>query len=195
MSRVENILPHHGDALLFRDFFSPLDSDNYYQAIMNQTPWKQEPIRLFGREIMQPRLTALYGDGGRGYGYSGIVMEPEPWTPALAEIRDLLANALSEPFNVALLNLYRDGSDSMGWHRDNEKELGPHPVIASVSFGAARLFRLREYASKSDTREVELGHGSLLVMRGESQRFWEHSLLKTRKPTGPRINITFRVLK
>lgn len=144
---------------------------------------------------MQPRLTALYGDADKSYGYSGIVMQPNVWTRELKEIKLAVEKKSGHTFSVALLNLYRDGNDSMGWHRDNEKELGKDPVIASVNFGAKRRFQLREYITKSNLRNLDLTQGSLLVMQGESQHHWEHRVPKTSRFTEPRINITFRLLK
>jgi len=192
----ENMLPCQGEVLFFPDFIAQELADRYFNDLQTTVAWKQEPVKLFGREIMQPRLTAWYGDAGKSYSYSGITMQPQPWTgaslPAIKKAADELAGVR---FNSALLNLYRDGSDSMGWHRDNEKELGHNPVIASVSLGAARRFLLRNYADKKLTREIMLTHGSLLLMRGETQHYWEHSIPKTAKPTGRRINITFRTIQ
>lgn len=143
---------------------------------------------------MQPRLTAWYGDAGKDYSYSGITMQPLAWTDTLMAIKQSADKVAGVSFNSALLNLYRDGKDSMGWHRDNEKELGTNPVIASVSFGAPRRFLLRHYTDKKLVREIVLTHGSLLLMRGETQHYWEHSIPKTAKPAGSRINITFRIV-
>jgi len=141
---------------------------------------------------MQPRLTAWYGDPGKAYSYSGITMQPHNWTKALLEIKQRIEAVAGASFNSALLNLYRDGKDSMGWHRDNEKELGINPVIGSVSFGAARTFVLRHYTDKKLKQSIELTHGSFLLMRGRTQHCWEHSLPKRITSTGERINITFR---
>jgi alkylated DNA repair dioxygenase AlkB len=161
---------------------------------MHDIQWKQEPVRLFGREIMQPRLTAWYGAADKAYTYSGITMEPLPWTQELDQIRMDAETLAGVSFTSALLNLYRDGSDSIGWHRDNEKMLGPAPVIASVSFGASRKFQFRNYTDKKMNVSLMLGPGSVLVMRGATQRNWEHSLPKTKKLSGARINITFRII-
>lgn len=158
----------------------------------NGIEWKHEPIWMFGKKVMQPRLTAWYGDAGKAYRYSGILMTPFPWTSSLLEIKAKVEELTGEKFNSALLNLYRNGADSMGWHRDNEPELGINPVIASVSLGAARRFLLREYQDKKSKTEILLEDGSLLIMKGESQTHWEHSIPKTTKCMAPRINITFR---
>ncbi|UYZ62075.1 alpha-ketoglutarate-dependent dioxygenase AlkB family protein [Hymenobacter weizhouensis] len=157
--------------------------------------WRQEPIRLFGREVMQPRLTAWYGDAGATYRYSGLHLEPRPWLPELHQLRQRLEAATNTRFNSVLLNLYRSGQDSMGWHADDEPELGPEPVIASLTLGATRTFRLKprhpqlvQHAPLS----LELTAGSLLVMRGPTQQHWLHALPKTARPVGPRLNLTFR---
>lgn len=195
MTAINNRLPANGEAYYFPGFFAPVDADRIFSALRTETPWKQEPVRIFGREIMQPRLTALYGFAEKTYSYSGIVMNALPWTETLLAIRGLLGPALDTNFDVALLNFYRDGNDGMGWHRDNEKELGPEPLIASLSFGATRRFLLRPYKAEGAPVSLLLEHGSLLVMKGASQQCWEHSLPKTGRNTGPRINVTFRVLK
>lgn len=190
-----NLLPFKGEALLYAQFFSKEESDLYFEQLKNTIHWKQEPIKIFGREVMQPRLTAWYGDAGKAYTYSGITMHPLPWIPALETIRQKIKNIASVSFNSALLNLYRDGKDSMGWHRDNEKELGINPVIGSVSFGATRIFKLRNHQDKSLIKSIPLTHGSLLLMKGETQHYWEHHIPKTNEPAGGRINITFRVIQ
>lgn len=192
MTQQGNLLSADGEVYYFPGFFAPKDADRYLAALAGQTPWKQEPIRLFGKLVMQPRLTALYGDADTGYGYSGIEMTALPWTPVMSELRAAVEAASAETFNVVLLNYYRSGQDSMGWHRDNEKELGPRPFIASISLGAPRRFLLRRYGTKSNQVEVLLEHGSLLVMKGNTQHYWEHSLPKTARDPGGRINLTFR---
>jgi alkylated DNA repair dioxygenase AlkB len=189
-----NLLPYNGDVFFFPGFLSKNDSDNFLQQLTHSIAWKQEPIRLFGKTVMQPRLTAWYGDPGKQYAYSGITMPPLPWTATLQTIKTAAEKTTGHSFNSALLNLYRDGKDSMGWHRDNEKELGGNPVIASVSLGASRVFKLRYYTDKSICQSIELTHGSLLLMKGATQHYWEHQVAKTAKPVGARINITFRYI-
>ncbi len=189
-----NILPFDGEAYFFPQFFSNEEADEYLDLLANDIAWKQEPIKIFGKEIMQPRLTAYHGDADRPYSYSGITMHPAQWNAPLLAIKQRVEKIAKVNFTAALLNQYRDGSDSMGWHRDNEKVLGVNPVIASVSFGAARNFTLRNYADKKISRSLELTHGSLLLMQGSTQHFWEHQVAKTRHATGMRINITFRVI-
>ena len=150
---------------------------------------------MYGQRIAVPRLTAWFGDPRATYSYSGITMTPEAWTPLLLELKSLVEpKALGTPFNSVLLNLYRDGNDSVSWHSDDEPELGTNPVIASVSLGQARTFRLKHKRDDSiPPVEIELTHGSLLVMSGALQHFWKHQLPKRKsKSLGPRINLTFR---
>jgi alkylated DNA repair dioxygenase AlkB len=190
-----NLLPCNGEVFFFPQFFSKKDSNALLQDLFANIPWKQEPIKIFGKEVMQPRLTAWYGDEGKAYSYSGITMQPLAWTNSLQQIKTAIEIKTGLLFNSALLNLYRDGKDSMGWHRDNEKELGPNPSIASVSFGGSRVFKLRDYNNKSSVLAIELTHGSLLLMKGATQHYWEHQVAKTSKQVAPRINITFRDIK
>jgi alkylated DNA repair dioxygenase AlkB len=192
---IENLLPHKGEVFLFDSFFSKKEADDFLQKLKSTIEWKQEPIKMFGKMIMQPRLTAWYGDADKTYTYSGITMKPNNWTKELLEIKTRIEAISNVQFTSALLNLYRDGQDSMGWHRDNEKELGENPTIGSVSFGESRIFKMREYATKENTCSIELTHGSFLLMQGETQHFWEHQIPKTTKKLNPRMNITFRKLQ
>ncbi|HLL62319.1 MAG TPA: alpha-ketoglutarate-dependent dioxygenase AlkB [Propionibacteriaceae bacterium] len=166
-----------------------------HEALLDQLSaeigWERHEISLFGRTVPTPRLTAWMGDVA--YAYSGVVNEPKPWPPALAALRERLRTELRVGFNSCLANLYRDGSDSMGFHSDDEPELGPEPTIASISLGARRRFVLRH----RQTRERwtwDLGEGDLLVMRDESQRDYAHAVPKTTRPVGERMNLTFRVV-
>lgn len=147
---------------------------------------------MFGRQIPQPRLTAWHGDKDAVYTYAGLRNVPRSWTPGLTAIKSAVEEATSHSFNSVLLNLYRNGRDYMGWHRDNEPELGSRPVIVSVSLGAERRFLLRRYKDHTNRCEIPLAHGDLLLMTGETQTFWEHSLPKSRMIDLPRINLTFR---
>lgn len=183
-----SLLAFDGEARLEPGFLASEEADGYYQALSEELAWRHETATLFGRRIPLPRLTAWYGDVA--YRYSGITHQPAPWPPVLAELADLVAGT-SVRANAVLANLYRDGGDSMSWHSDDEAELGPRPVIASLSLGASRRFLFRHRR----TREVvaaELSHGSLLVMSGDCQACWHHCLPKTARVTGPRINLTFR---
>ena len=142
-----------------------------------------------------PRLSAWYGDPSARYAYSGLSLEPIPWFPVLAEIKAEVEAASGAVFNSVLANLYRDGADSMGWHSDDEPELGERPVIASASFGAIRRFRLRHrHRRELDPVAVPLNHGSLLIMKGDTQSNWKHQIPKTRKVSEPRVNLTFRTI-
>jgi len=162
--------------------------------LLESVAWAREEIVIYDKVIPVPRLTAWYGDEGAGYAYSGIQHEPLPWTGELAGLRELVSDAAGVRFNSVLLNRYRDGSDSVSWHRDDEPELGRNPTIASLSLGATRRFKLRDLATK-ETHDLDMVDGSLLVMSGPSQREWEHCVPKTKRPVGERINLTFRVVR
>ncbi len=168
------------------------DADLQFPALLEETPWAQDAIVVFGRQRPIPRLEAWYGDPGRSYTYSGRRLEPLQWTPRLAELRDRCAAAVGEAFDSVLVNRYRNGDDAVGWHSDDEPELGHHPVIASLSLGATRRFRLRRRDGHHDPVTLDLEHGDLLVMRGTTQELWEHCLTRTARPVGERVNLTFR---
>lgn len=187
-----NLLPYDGDVRYFPALFTLQESDTVFHQLMENINWKQEAIKLFGKAVLQPRLTAWYGDAGKSYSYSGITMQPLPWSTLLLQLKQKAEAIASQGFNSALLNLYRNGQDSMGWHRDNEKELGKDPVIASLSFGATRVFKLRHVQDKKHVLSIALEPGSLLLMQGATQHHWLHQLPKTALITGPRINLTFR---
>ena len=165
------------------------DPEAVFERLQAELGWEQHEVTLFGRTVPTPRLTAWVGDGA--YRYSGIVNQPQPWPAALAEIRDRLVRELGVEFNSCLANLYRDGSDSMGFHSDDEPELGRRPTIASVSLGASRRFLFRHRGTRARWT-WDLGEGDLLVMRDESQSDYAHAVPKTTRPTGPRMNLTFR---
>lgn len=173
-------------------FLEPDRAATSFERLLTEMPWREDEITLFGKTYLQPRLTALYGEGGKTYSYSGITMHPLPFTPLLQELRDAVEKASGRDFNTVLINLYRDGRDSNGWHADNERELGPAPVIASLSLGAPRAFHLKHRQFKDQRYKLILEPGSLLLMAGNTQRFWLHQVPKTRRPVGPRINLTFR---
>ncbi|GAB2946573.1 alpha-ketoglutarate-dependent dioxygenase AlkB [Hymenobacter coalescens] len=178
-------------------FLPPAEATALLAEITASVAWRHEPIKLFGREVLQPRLTAWHGDAGTAYRYSGLRLEPQPWTPVLQELRQRVQVAANTTFNSVLLNLYRSGQDSMGWHADDEPELGPAPVIASVSLGAARRFRLRPRPGVGLAHPplgLELPSGSLLLMQGDTQRYWQHAVPKTAQLLGPRLNLTFRYI-
>ncbi len=186
-----NLLPLDGEAYLIEDVLSTVDADRSFSDLLENIDWRQEHAVLFGRKIAIPRLTAWYGE--RGYGYSGIRHEPAQLTPALVALKSMIETIARRPFNSVLINLYRDGRDSMGWHSDDEPALGPEPEIASLSLGAARRFHLKHRTS-AERVVLDLAPGSCLLMRGRCQACWRHQLPKTRKKVGPRINLTFRTI-
>ncbi|WP_109124214.1 alpha-ketoglutarate-dependent dioxygenase AlkB [Dyella sp. C11] len=183
-----------GELSLWPQWLDGDEADVLLAELRASIPWEVHRIRVFGREVDSPRLSCWIGDAEASYVYSRTRFEPHPWTPALAALRDRVAIACDARFNSVLANLYRDGRDSMGWHSDNEPELGKQPVIASLSLGAVRRFRLkpRAGAARHDVMGIELGHGSLLRMAGDTQRLYVHDLPKTSSAVGPRLNLTFR---
>ena len=175
------------------------EADALFAALREQVRWEVHRIRMYGREIDSPRLSSWIGDPGTGYVYSRVRFEPNPWPSALAALRARIDAAAGEAMNSVLANLYRDGNDAMGWHADDERELGARPVIASLSLGATRRFVFRRRpprgtrpAAGLERHELALPHGSLLLMAGDTQSHWHHALPRTAKPVGPRINLTFR---
>ena len=168
------------------------EADARFDALRSSLPWSVHRIRMFGRMVDSPRLSAWVGDADAVYRYSGTDFTPHPWTAALSDLRLRLQDELDTPFNSVLANLYRDGRDAMGWHSDDEPELGPQPVIASVSLGAARRFLLKHRQDPALRSALALPHGSLLVMAGDTQRHYRHALPRTARAVGPRINLTFR---
>ena len=173
-------------------FLSESEARDLFARLVHGLAWTQPTISLFGVRRPIPRLEAWYGDLDARYSYSGIAHEPLPWTPELAALRDRLRARAGAPFNSVLANLYRDGRDSNGWHSDDEPELGARPLIASVSLGATRRFAFKHRDDAALKQTLELGHGDLLLMAGETQRHYKHALPRTTKPIGERINLTFR---
>lgn len=188
-----NLLPKQGEVYYYPHFFTDNETTVFFSRLQTEIEWKQEPIKIFGREIMQPRLTAWYGD--KKYSYSGIDLTPLPWTDVLLLIKERIEEISQVQFNSVLLNYYRNNQDSMGWHRDNEKELGKNPVIGSVSFGATRRFCLRHHLEKELKTTVNIEDGGYLLMKGETQHYWHHSVPKESREIGPRINLTFRYIQ
>lgn len=186
-----NLLPVDGEVYLFDAALAPTIADRAFADLMETIDWRQETATLFGRKIPLPRLTAWYGE--HGYAYSGIRHEPVPMPPILTALKGEVERIASLAFNSVLINLYRGGRDSMGWHSDDEADLGRDPVITSLSLGATRRFQLKHRQS-SELITLDLPHGSCLVMRGRCQACWRHQVPKTRKPVAPRINLTFRRL-
>lgn len=173
-------------------FLDGPDSDQFLAYLTHVIPWEQKKVRIFGKWVDQPRLTAFYGDEHVSYTYSGLNWQATPWTPPLAELKEALEKSTGQVFNSVLLNLYRNGEDSMGWHSDDEASLGKNPLIASVSLGAERNFMLRHRQDKKKKQSLVLHHGSLLLMGGALQHHWQHQLPKTRSLAEARINLTFR---
>ena len=182
------------EVFFYPDFFSRIESDAYYEYLLENIDWKQEKIKYFGKLIDLPRLTAWYGDAGKIYKYSGISVTALTWTPTLLAIKHKIEAISQVKFNSVLLNLYRGEKDSVSWHSDDEPELGPNPTIGSVTFGESRSFQFRHKNKKEFRSKVELTHGSYLLMKGATQHFWQHQIPKSSKPAGSRINLTFRTI-
>ncbi|MFE3846743.1 alpha-ketoglutarate-dependent dioxygenase AlkB family protein [Flavobacterium sp. LB3P45] len=183
------------EVIYYPHFFDKDEGETIYAELINDIPWQQDEIIVYGKKHPQPRLTALFGNEGKSYSYSNIKMQPHPWNLLLQKIKAKVERVSNTNFTTVLLNQYRDGKDSNGWHADNEKELGTNPIIASISFGAERAFQLKHNSDKDQKKSIILEHGSLLLMKGTTQHFWKHQIPKTAKPIGPRINLTFRVIK
>lgn len=189
---VHNLLPKDGDAFLIENFYAEEKASAIFSELMQDTPWLQESVKIFGKWRQQPRLTAWYSEINKIYRYSSLNLHPKPFTLLLKEINQEIETQFNFAFNSALLNLYRNGLDTMGWHRDNEIILGKHPTIASLSFGATRIFRMQHFRDNKLKISVPLTAGSLLIMSGKTQDCWSHSLPKATKVLDARINITFR---
>lgn len=186
MKILENIV-------LYEDFLPT--HEEVFSTLRKQVSWRQDTVEVWNKVHNVPRLQQWFGDEGLTYKWSGIQMQPQTWTPSLLEVKQQLQEDLGLSFNSALCNLYRDGQDTVGWHADNEPELGRHPVIASLSLGATRDFILRKTSNPSEKIKVELKPGSLLVMSGDIQEKWQHSLPRRKNVTQERINVTFRTVK
>lgn len=179
----------------FPHFFDKELADHYFEIFYAQLKWQVEQYKMFGKTIPSPRLIAWYGNKGLNYRYSGINHQALEWTQELKHIKNILEIKFKHHFNSVLANLYRDGQDSMGWHCDNESELGPNPLIAPLSFGATRQFSLRTLQKPQQSIKIALEHGSLLIMHGTTQHYWQHAILKTTRCKAPRINLTFRCVQ
>ncbi|MCP8687960.1 alpha-ketoglutarate-dependent dioxygenase AlkB family protein [Marinobacterium sedimentorum] len=191
----EHIRAADAELVLYRRFIAPPDSARLLAALDAGIQWRQDRIRLFGREHAIPRLQQFQGEPGLHYRYSGLLLETKPWHPLIEQLRRRIKALEPAPFNCVLLNLYRDGNDSMGWHSDDEPELGPNPVIASLSLGQPRRFVLRHRQDRQQPKiELLLDDGSLLLMRGSTQHHWQHALPRTRSICRPRLNLTFRCI-
>ena len=184
-----NIPIEDGELSMLAQLPMPIGNAEILARLIADTPWRADTVVVYGKRYLQPRLTAWYGEAS--YTYSGLTLQPLPLTPLLAQLRTAVEQATGRRYNSVLLNYYRDGADSMGMHSDDEPELGPQPVIASLSYGATRTFILRHKRSKR-TVKLDLTDGSLLLMAGTLQAHWQHGINKTAKLVGPRLNLTFR---
>ena len=187
-----NGFPPDGELVYARDWMAGDTADALFAGLLQEVDWESRSIRMFGKQMLQPRKIAFQGDPGVRYAYSGGQYVAQRWHRRVAWLNKVLAAAAGVDFNCVLLNLYRDGSDSMGWHSDDEPELGRNPVIASISLGAPRRFVLRRKNDRQCRFEIEPEHGSLLLMRGDMQAHWQHQVPKTAREVSPRINLTFR---
>jgi alkylated DNA repair dioxygenase AlkB len=193
-SVIPNLLPQDGVVEVHPQFFTQPECDILLPVLINETDWQQDRMKFYGREVDLPRLTAWYGEAMDNYSYSGINMNAKPWTPELLFIKRRVEKSAGMKFTSVLLNYYRNGNDSVSWHRDNEKVLRANPVIASVSFGATRTFKFRHVDNHRMVKSIELENGMYILMKGETQHKWEHTIPKSAKVTGPRVSLTFRIL-
>ncbi|MDN5289601.1 MAG: Alkylated repair dioxygenase AlkB [Mucilaginibacter sp.] len=175
-------------------FIDPGISDQLLQLFIAETPWKQSTQKMWDKEYLTPRLTSWHGDIGTDYSVSGKISDPNPWTPELLQLKEMVEPLAGIKFNSVLLNYYRDGNDSVAWHSDRESVLGKNPIIASVSFGQVRSFDIRNKADHREHYSVKLEHGSFLLMKAGLQERWEHRIAKSTKPMKARVNLTFRVV-
>lgn len=178
----------------YPNFFTKETADDLFQKLLDETPWQHDEITIFGKKITQPRLTCLFGNEGKPYSYSGLTMHPHAWNPTLIFIKDKVEQVANKNFTTVLANLYRNEKDSNGWHADNEKELGRNPIIASISLGETRKFQIKHHTNKEYKCNLELTHGSLLLMKEGSQIHYKHQIPKAAQPKKPRINLTFRTI-
>lgn len=190
----KSVYIQNGEYIYIPNFIDKIKADNYLESLRHNIQWRQESMNMYGKQVLFPRLTSWYGDNDKPYSFSGITLNPHPWNKELLDIKTLIEPVSEVKFNSVLLNLYRDGNDSISWHTDAEKELGINPIIASVNFGAERTFQLRHNLTQEKI-DIVLKHGSLLIMKGELQHFWKHQVPKQKKVNKERINLTFRVIK
>ena len=188
-----NLIPQDGSLTYESSFLSPDEARHFFNVLKETVRWRSEKIRIYGKEVLQPRLMAWYGDKGRSYTYSHLTLHPDPWTKELAELKTRVEAASKLPFNSLLLNYYRDGRDHVSWHSDYEVELGRRPAIAALSLGGVGRFQLRHKTNKDlETLSLDLEPGSLVVMSGSLQEFWLHRIAQTKKHVDERISLTYR---
>lgn len=190
----QSVVLQNGEYIYYPNFIDSPTANYYLEAFKNNIEWKQESMNMYGKQVLFPRLTAWYGENDKPYSFSGIKLNPNAWSNELIEIKKLIEPECKVEFNSVLLNLYRDGNDSISWHTDAEKELGKNPLIASVNFGVERKFQIRHNETQ-ETHTILLKHGSLLIMKGQLQHFWKHQVPKQKTVLKERINLTFRVIK
>lgn len=192
-SAKSNLLPFDGDVRFFGYCFTTEECQKHFECLRNEIDWKHDELLMFGKTIVTKRKVAWYGDPGLNYRYSNTIKIPLPWTQELRILKEKIEQLTAKTFNSCLLNMYHDGEEGMGWHSDDEPELGESPVIASLSFGSTRKFYFRHKSSKQQLSFM-LEPGALFLMQGETQRYWQHQLPKMKKVKAPRINLTFRTI-
>lgn len=190
----DNLLPHDGEVHYYPEIFSESESQRFFKQLTHDVPWAHDEVKMFGKTIITARKVAWLGDAGLDYRYSGKTKTPLPWNEILLKLKAVTEEKVGHHFNSCLLNLYHDGSEGMGWHRDNEPSIVKDSPIACLSFGAQRRFHFKHTETK-ERITLELEPGSLLLMAGETQTHWLHSLPKTKKVSEPRISLTFRQMK
>ncbi len=186
-----NEMPH-AEVLYYPHFFTKEESDTFFADLLAHIHWSHDDITIFGKKMKVPRLQAWYGDTDKPYRYSGMLLTPHAWTDTLLAIKKRIEIATQTEYTSVLINQYRDGKDSVGWHADDEPSLGINATIASVSLGATRKFRFRYTTNHALKTQAMLTHGSLVMMQGETQHYWQHEVPKTSQKTDIRINLTFR---
>lgn len=189
-----NLLPCDGEVHYFGEILNPEDTHHYYERLLESIEWKNDEVVIAGKHITTKRKIAWFGDSNYAYSYSNTTKHALPWTKELITLKRIVEQKCGQHFNSCLANLYHSGEEGVTWHSDNEKALGRNTTIASLSFGSERKFSFKHKSTK-ETVSIQLQSGSLLVMQGETQHHWLHSLPKTKKSTTPRINLTFRTYK
>jgi alkylated DNA repair dioxygenase AlkB len=189
-----SLTQHLGSLSCYPGWLIPSECRHYFQLFHNELDWETETLQMAGKKVQSPRLVAWYGNEGEIYRYSGTSYTALPWHPALYEIKEKLCTEFNASINSVLTNLYRSGKDSVGWHADSEKELGKQPIIFSLSLGASRYFDYRLQYKSTHKQRIELHAGTLLIMQGDFQQYWQHQVPKQLKVTEPRINLTFRFI-
>ena len=190
---TQNLLPFDGTVNYFGPILTPCEAQDYLEVLLTTVPWRNDEAIICGKHIVTERKIAWYGDADYSYTYSGTTKTALAWTRELRALKGLVEGKTGTSFNSCLLNLYHDGNEGMGWHSDDEKSLGKNTAIASLSFGAERKFAFR-HKRNGESISIQLEDGSLLVMKGTTQTFWQHSVPKSAKITTPRINLTFRTI-